>query len=464
MRKHGPLPVELVVAIFIQALEGLQHAHKKEILHRDIKPANMMLTPEGTLKLMDFGIAKIANEQRMTQVNKLVGTIEYMAPELIEGKDASPASDIYAMGITLYELVSGKLPFEHDTDYSLMQAVLKNKPVAPEKFNPRIPRALSEIILKAIEKKPADRYGSAKEFQFALMRAFPNYREINMDLLPTATASENSQQLLAATRVETVLQETRLASSIKPISSYLPGKTFFAKNKTPVVIGAVGLIIFLIFIFSIFNKSSEGGIAQSKGNSTDTVVKRDSPQLSVNKPPQLEVVPETVAKPIEVKERTDSNLVPINVNNNENAGKKTKKKEEVVEKRKKNDEVSTPEENKEPPKPVEKKEVYIDSRVEVNLYLRDEINTSDGERDHTVTFTVSNAVVYKGVTIIKQGAIANGSIRVGRVMTDININSVMAANGQQLELKADRKHRRRSELGSDRNYTAIVEQGVTIKE
>ena len=94
-------------------------------------PSRFKATYGDTLKLMDFGIAKVAGEQKMTQVNKIVGTIEFMAPELIEGKDASIASDIYSMGATLYELVSGKLPFESDTDFNLMQAILKKKPVAP---------------------------------------------------------------------------------------------------------------------------------------------------------------------------------------------------------------------------------------------------------------------------------------------------------------------------------------------
>ncbi len=157
VRKHKSLPTALVVPMFLQMLEGLHHAHKKGIFHRDIKPSNLILTPDATVKLMDFGIAKIAGEQRMTQVNRVVGTIEYMAPELIEGKDPSIASDIYAAGVTMYEMLTGKLPFEGNTDFTLMQDILKKKPVSIDKLNASIPSSLSAIVMKTLEKKPEHR-------------------------------------------------------------------------------------------------------------------------------------------------------------------------------------------------------------------------------------------------------------------------------------------------------------------
>ncbi|MFZ1529398.1 MAG: serine/threonine-protein kinase, partial [Ferruginibacter sp.] len=189
LKKHKTLPAEFVIPVFIQVLEGLKHAHRKNIFHRDIKPANIMLTPDDTVKLMDFGIAKVAGEQKMTQVNKIVGTVEFMAPELLQGKDASAASDIYAAGVTLYELICGKLPFEADTDFSLMQAIMKEKVIHPAKCNANIPKALSDIIMKALDKNPAARFADAAAFQQALMAAFPNYRHINLASLNVASAA-----------------------------------------------------------------------------------------------------------------------------------------------------------------------------------------------------------------------------------------------------------------------------------
>lgn len=162
LKQHRILPAVFVVPVFLQALEGLQHAHRKNIFHRDIKPANLMITGDGILKLMDFGIAKVAGEQKMTQVNKVVGTLEFMAPELIEGKDPSALSDIYSMGATLYELISGKIPFEVDTDFNIMQSILKARPLSPEKLNPLVPKALSVIVLKAMARNPENRYPNAR--------------------------------------------------------------------------------------------------------------------------------------------------------------------------------------------------------------------------------------------------------------------------------------------------------------
>ena len=152
-RTHQVLPPKTIVAMFLQALEGLHHAHRKGIFHRDIKPSNLILTQEGTVKLMDFGIAKIAGEQKLTQVNRVIGTVEFMAPEIIEGKEPSVASDIYAAGITMYELLSGRLPFESASDYSLMQDILKKKPVHLATLNATVPPALANIVMKALEKK-----------------------------------------------------------------------------------------------------------------------------------------------------------------------------------------------------------------------------------------------------------------------------------------------------------------------
>ena len=163
-RMHQALPHKTIVAIFMQALEGLNHAHRRGIFHRDIKPSNLILTPEGTLKLMDFGIAKIAGEQKLTQLNRVIGTIEFMAPEIIEGKDPSVASDIYAAGITMYELLCGRLPFESASDYTMMQDILKKKPQPLTALNPSVPAALNSIVMKALEKKTGEQVSRCKKF------------------------------------------------------------------------------------------------------------------------------------------------------------------------------------------------------------------------------------------------------------------------------------------------------------
>lgn len=185
-RKCTTVPYEAVVPMIIQALEGLSHAHHKNVLHRDIKPANLMLTPHGTVKLMDFGIAKVSDHMKLTRMSRVIGTLEFLAPELVEGKEPSVVSDIYAMGVVMYELLTGHLPFEGRSDYVLMQEIVKTPPLMPRHWNHHIPQKLSTIVLKALEKEPERRFESATAFLTALAEAFPNQKQIPASVWPQA--------------------------------------------------------------------------------------------------------------------------------------------------------------------------------------------------------------------------------------------------------------------------------------
>jgi serine/threonine-protein kinase len=461
LKQHGTLPPEFIVPVFIQALEGLQHAHKKNVFHRDIKPSNIMLTPDGTVKLMDFGIAKVAGEQKMTQVNKIVGTVEFMAPELIQGKDASAASDIYAMGVTLYELISGKLPFESDTDFNLMQSILKKKPNPPDKLNASVPRALAEITMKALDKNPDNRYADARAFQQALIKAFPYLREINLSALRLATPGNQFIQAGGAITqpnkdlMTTVAMETRVEAWASQNSFLEKAKQNISKNRKWYLIAAAALL-FLIITLSIVNRSknTETELAQKDslkqnitGNNIPTSTEPTAPQV-INVPPperdEQKKTPEVKSEPDKPKENKVERKLP-----------EQKKEEESV--KTKESLVETPAE-----KPVEKKDVYITTKLEVELSLREDLGDSPERKDIPVTFSVRNRVMYSGVTIIQQGAIASGTIKLGKVQTDVNINSVTAANGQQIQIKALRGHGRRNTITSDRSYTAIIPPGTRI--
>jgi eukaryotic-like serine/threonine-protein kinase len=272
------IPAAFVVPVFVQVLEGLQHAHKKNIFHRDIKPANIMITPEGMVKLMDFGIAKMAGEQKLTQVNKIVGTVEFMAPELIQGNDASASSDIYAAGIAMYELLAGKLPFEGETDFNLMQAILKQKITQPLKFNAAIPKALSDIVMKAIDKNPANRYADARSFQLALQSAFPGYTQINMTLLQKAAAPETTVQdigVFAGAGKETVVATGSIPGSGVPAFSMMGIKQHVVQNKRIYLVAVIVLLLLVIGIPMLRNnnntdeKSNDESKAAGKNVSTD---------------------------------------------------------------------------------------------------------------------------------------------------------------------------------------------------
>ena len=170
IKRHGPLPVNQVLSIAAQTLEGLQHAHIKGVIHRDLKPSNLMLSVEGEMKIMDFGIARIAGGSRLTKVGQAVGTPHYMSPEQVRGQEGNHASDIYSFGIVLYELLTGVTPFDSESEYEIMHAHTSRRPVPPISLNPDIPETLNSAIMKALSKNPSQRFGSTNEFKQCLQQ------------------------------------------------------------------------------------------------------------------------------------------------------------------------------------------------------------------------------------------------------------------------------------------------------
>ena len=166
--ERGPLPLHESMNYVSQVLDALAYAHAQGVVHRDIKPANIMRTLTGLVKLMDFGIARMAADRRLTRTGHTVGSLFYMSPEQIQGGEPDPRSDLYALGVTLYEMVTGRKPFQGDSDYSIMAAHLETTPVAPLNVVAGLPADLSDIILMAIAKDPAQRFQSAAAFRAAL--------------------------------------------------------------------------------------------------------------------------------------------------------------------------------------------------------------------------------------------------------------------------------------------------------
>ena len=139
--KDGPLPAAEAVNYIMQVLSALEYAHARGVVHRDIKPANMMLTPGGVVKLMDFGIARSSADHKLTQTGTTVGSLYYMSPEQIQGVTAPDGrSDLYSVGVSLYELVTGKRPFDGDSQFAIMSAHLAGTPVPPVTVDPRLPQ------------------------------------------------------------------------------------------------------------------------------------------------------------------------------------------------------------------------------------------------------------------------------------------------------------------------------------
>jgi serine/threonine protein kinase len=171
IRRFGAMMVERAVPLFCQALDGIDHAHRMGIIHRDIKPANMMLTESGSIKVMDFGIARVLGSARMTRQGNVVGTIEYMSPEAVRGLEVDARSDVYSLGILLYELLTGRVPFDSTSEFEMMKMQVEQAPQPPRTFTANIPLEIEQAIMRALAKKAQARFQTSGEFRATLLGA-----------------------------------------------------------------------------------------------------------------------------------------------------------------------------------------------------------------------------------------------------------------------------------------------------
>jgi serine/threonine-protein kinase len=166
--EQGPIPAVEALDYISQVLDALSYAHGQKVIHRDIKPSNMMLTPQSVVKLMDFGIARSGRDPSLTTTGTTMGSLYYMSPEQVRGEVVDYRSDVYSVGVSLYEMVTGQRPFQSDSDVAIMAAHLQQMPKPPIELRPGLPKALSDVIMTAMAKNPAQRFQSADAFRAAL--------------------------------------------------------------------------------------------------------------------------------------------------------------------------------------------------------------------------------------------------------------------------------------------------------
>ncbi len=169
----GALDPRLATQIAIQVCGALKYAHERGIIHRDVKPGNIMLSRKGDVKLADFGIVFVSGTTDLTTTGAIIGTPSYMSPEQIRDEEPGPASDVFSLGVVLYEAVTGSRPFSAQNEVALTHAILRKRPIKPRRLNKRISPRLSRVIMKCLRKKSHKRYATMDEMEAALVKTLP---------------------------------------------------------------------------------------------------------------------------------------------------------------------------------------------------------------------------------------------------------------------------------------------------
>ena len=218
VRSHGALDPKKVAQIGSQICGALSVAHKHEIIHRDIKPQNIMVLPDGNIKVMDFGIARAKNSH-LTQDNNVLGTAHYVSPEQTRGQDLGATSDIYSLGVVMYECAAGRVPFDGDDAISVALKQVNELPVPPSQVNPGVDPALERIILKCMEKDPANRFQTADELR-QVLNAYAAGRAVDV--------AEPTRVIAAPMGVggaETRVMSDATQAMVRPAGAAGPGST-----------------------------------------------------------------------------------------------------------------------------------------------------------------------------------------------------------------------------------------------
>ncbi len=223
LRSRGVLAIDRAIIIAHDVALGLGAAHRRNIVHRDVKPQNVLVGRDGSIKLTDFGIASVykdINAERLTTTGMTLGTVQYYAPEQAQGEIVSPAADVYALGIVMYEMLTGRTPFDGDTPVAVAMQHIQDTPIAPTQYNPNIPQVLEDIILRCLEKVPEMRYRDGS----ALARALEVLGEEEMgEQLPSKLNSGGLKTAASASAFNTVPQRpansgARFSNEPQPIA------------------------------------------------------------------------------------------------------------------------------------------------------------------------------------------------------------------------------------------------------
>lgn len=255
LKKRETLTLPEVIDIMLQLTDGLAHAHESYIIHRDIKPQNIMILDNGLVKITDFGIAMALNATQLTQTNSVMGSVHYLPPEQANGKSATVKSDIYSLGILMYELINGSVPFKGDNAVEIALKHMKEKIPSIRKQNPTIPQSVENIVIKATAKNPRNRYDSVKEMHDDLevcmekenaKKVTFEYPENDIDDSEPITKKKEKNKIEKPNVEYTEKKEESIEEDILETP----------KKRNTVILLLTGIVLFLLIIAGIFWLSS----------------------------------------------------------------------------------------------------------------------------------------------------------------------------------------------------------------
>ena len=249
--EDGVLPWKWSINIAIQIASALEIAHKNNIVHRDIKPHNIIITEDGVAKVTDFGIAKAVSNSTITAFGTTIGSVHYFSPEHARGGYTDAKSDIYSLGVVMYEMMTGRVPFDADTPVSIALKHMQEKPVEPIKLNPSIPYAVNKIIMKAMQKEVALRYSSATEMLKDLNAALKN--PDGNTVMPDQNIENSYTQ-----RIPTIQGGEKMNQKERKVNA------FFKKHKKAIMIAIIVLIVILIPVIGFYGTQAILNVGRAK--------------------------------------------------------------------------------------------------------------------------------------------------------------------------------------------------------
>ena len=311
IREQGPLDPAVAVDNALQILSALTAAHGAGIVHRDIKPQNVMVGEDGRLRVADFGIARADADQQMTEAGSVIGTAQYLSPEQAQGEETTAASDTYAVGIVLYEMLTGRVPFDGDRPVTVARKQINEPPIPPRVFESSIPHDLDAAVLKALSKRPEDRFTTADEFSAALL-----------DIRAGMSGGQQSTLILTApTAVAGAVATTETQAMANGGGGRGGGgrQQQKGRNNRPAVWGIVAVLIAALAVALALALTSGGG---------DTIPVPDIAGYDV--PAATRAINDVGLKPAQRQEPSDTVLAGVVIGSNPAAGTDVAKESTVT--------------------------------------------------------------------------------------------------------------------------------------